>query len=625
LSTKRKLIRRSELKKPKSLSPTTYNNYIKQFVDRYNYGYINDEGKQQFRFTTEHINKVWAEGLWTSSIDLNRDEHIKSHLAGEETYFYTSNPYSEVGLLVIDLDATLTSSYEDIECAAKYIIDKYHPGAYYDPSTNDEGIHLYFYFDVIDFFRCYYNYAVPIRLPKMHLVSDYLNSRTFSGRPGKAYVALLKELIEVADIDCQVCGIKGTFSSYEGQQYKKGYAINNRGNLCKLPRPRDKHEFMKLVNAPILTFGDIVENSRAIEKEIKRLRWELDGVGEQIVITEPSAPSPPDPSNTDNAADSGSRANRKQARKKSRKSNGATAAQGVYEQCYDPSAFTRTWKSVQSLARDLRRMPSYDEWNEFYKRHDLDTPPETSARRTRFDACVKFLAPDFDPTKGHASNYEVGEFLDDIKNRLNEEELRQFWKKNCRITYEDLDIAMGFHWYCIGKQKCSDDHAFEISVKGMRTWFQNLKKRGQSKRSCDKTKAPILRKALLEIGYITVIDPRYVKGKKSLRWGIGENFPKYHQEYVASDMGVLEATLNEAKADIKYCERRIKEITQQIEELIKEFEQAKGSPEGDVIEVQIKRLRNKELATLEGALEYNQNLLKNPNWMPSTTTKPQGT
>jgi hypothetical protein len=58
--------------------------------------------------------------------------------------------------------------------------------------------------------------------------------------------------------------------------------------------------------------------------------------------------------------------------------------------------------------------------------------------------------------------------------------------------------------------------------------------------------------------------------------------------------------------------------------LIKEFKQIKGSPEGDVIEVQIKRLRNRELATLEGALEYNQNMLNNPNWMPSTKTKTTG-
>jgi hypothetical protein len=629
LSTKRKYIRRKDLRFPKPGKTgdfcNQYNVFIKQFVDRYNYGHINGEGSQSFKFGRDDINEVWAGKGWLSHIDLQREEHIKPHLQREKVYFYTSNPYCKVGMFVIDLDATDTSKYCDIEQAAEYIIENYHPGAYYDQSTHGEGIHLYVFLDVSDFVPSRFSFASPLRLHNMHLVSDYLRGATFQGRPGKSYAALLKELIEVVDLDCEVCDIKGTFSSYSSKQYKEGYGLANRGNLCKLPWPLTEREFMELVNAPILSFDDIVNNTKRIEEEIKRLRWELDGWEESSVATEQSASAPSTHPEADETTDSDPQPGLEEPiRQEPRKHNGN--AQDVYERCYDSDAFIRTRRSVQCLARELGRVPAYDEWCEFYVRHGLNASQESPRRKSRFEDCVKYVAQTFDPTTGNAV-YEVGEFLADIKERITEQELYVLGDENCRITHEDVDTAVGLHWTCISQQGCDDCELFEVKNSRMIGWFRNLKAQGLSKGSCWPNKVGVLRKALLKIGYITEIDPRWkkgVKGKgngKGKRYGIGQNFPRY-QEYVQSGKADLEARLtsavesqlNDAKGIVASLSKEMVEIRQQIEKLTEKLEQVKAQEAS--IQDEISFLRHRQLPITEGALEHHQNLLRNPDWNP---------
>ena len=115
------------------------------------------------------------------------------------------------------------------------------------------------------------------------------------------------------------------------------------------------------------------------------------------------------------------------------------------------------------------------------------------------------------------------------------------WATACRITYEDLDIAMGLHWTCICQQSCDDSKLFTVLNSRMIEWFQNLKSQELSKRSCNSKKVRVLRTALRSIGYITEIDPRWHRAKGK-RWGVGENFPRY-QEYVKSGKAASEAKL----------------------------------------------------------------------------------
>ena len=606
MSNKQRFYLQEDLNLPKSFSPYTYNIFIKQFVDRYNYGYL-----KNFVFSTERINKVWAGELWPSHIELKRDSHIVTHLEREEVYFYTSNPYSEVGMLVIDLDATSTSSYADIEKAAQYIIDRYHPGAYYDQSTNGEGIHLYFFLNVTGYFQWRYGFfmPLPLRLPEMHTIRDYLNSPTYPDRPGKSYKALLKELIEVVDIYCKICGIKGTFPSYQGQQYEPGYAITHRGTLCKLPWPRSESEFMELVHSPILSFDDILSNSEAIEREIKRLRWEYDGIGEEppIIITEPLIPTPtPKPVEpSESLPDEPDQPVTPTPNVQSKTS------QTVYQQCNDTNAFTKTRKSIMYLARELGRIPEYDQWNEFYEYHGLATPPETPERRKRFENCVKYIAQTFDPTRGQRSDYEIGEFMDDLKQRITPQELKDISPKGRRIRYEDLDMVMGYHWICISGQHINSPYLFSVRKESLLKWFEKQHSQGLCRFGLHPNKLSPIRDLLQHIEYLTLIDPDYGKNRKCMRWGVGRECPRY-QQYLESGKAFIESRLREIIEDTRQLTEQIERIMLTIECMQKDLDAAADPRSEESIQADINQLKNRVLVSLEDTLSHNKTLIKYP-------------
>ena len=80
---KREFIHRQDLYVPKSFSPQTYNRFIRQFVDIYNYGWVDENGRKRFRLNTAKINERWAsmdrDGLYSMQLQQNR--HIIPHLA----------------------------------------------------------------------------------------------------------------------------------------------------------------------------------------------------------------------------------------------------------------------------------------------------------------------------------------------------------------------------------------------------------------------------------------------------------------------------------------------------------------------------------------------------------------
>ena len=154
------------------------------------------------------------------------------------------------------------------------------------------------------------------------------------------------------------------------------------------------------------------------------------------------------------------------------------------------------------------------------------------------------------------TGYELGEFLTDLKERVSTQELQSMGAAACRITYEDLDIAMGLHWKSIGAQNYDDKKLFTVPGSRMIEWFQNLKAQGLSKRSCNSQKVRVLRRALCSIGYITEVDPRWSPARAK-RWGIGANCPRY-QQYVKSGKATLETKL---RAEVKL---QLKEVSMKL-------------------------------------------------------------
>ncbi len=500
--TKRKLIRRSNLYIPKSYSAHTYNRFIKQFIDEFNWGLLTKDKIKRLAFTTSYINKCWAmqHPYYSDWIKLKLHRHIIPHLMGAETYFYTSNPFSNVAMFTIDLDANESSTKEDMVKAAEYITKNFHENAYYETSTSGEGIHIYIFVDISRFDLSYEDRDV---------INDYLN-KDDKGRGIVSYSSLLSKIVKLEGFNCKVDKIKGTFSSYVFDQKVGALQIKKRGNLCKLPRPKDEDGFFKLVHTPIQHLTDIEENSDII-KNLLIDKFNL-RLGDEFFplssdrLTPPYIPS----SITSNVL---------------YMNNQETGENAGLDEMESRNAVKRTISSIQRLARYLKRLPSYEEWHAFYVAHDLNTGSETPARRERFDNCLEFVGKTFDPEKCGLP-YKAGEYLDDIKKLISVEELQELCAKSkTKITHADLDVAMGYHWLCtISNTK----KGLELTVPtvGMIGLFRSLKKKGLHNRSCDRTKLVLLRKALQKIDYIICIDDSWATGV-SKKWSIGENCPKY--------------------------------------------------------------------------------------------------
>ena len=60
--------------------------------------------------------------------------HLERHLSREATYFYVSKRSADVHLLMIDIDAH--DGEEDAWQAARWIVESFFPGVYWEPSTD---------------------------------------------------------------------------------------------------------------------------------------------------------------------------------------------------------------------------------------------------------------------------------------------------------------------------------------------------------------------------------------------------------------------------------------------------------------------------------------------------------
>jgi hypothetical protein len=520
-----KLIRRQNLYEPKSFTPHTYSRFIKQFVDVYNYGHLikNADGEQikSFRFSGEDINDYWHKWGWrASATHLKLHEHIEPHLEGSETYFYTCNPYSYIAMFTIDLDAPKDkpSKPEDMEKAAQYITDNFHPGAYYETSTLGKGIHIYIFVDVSDYGKVLTT-DYPLTRFNMHLVNHFINNLEHPDRKGWPYHKLLDRLIGLKGWSCKVDRIKGTYSSHQGHMDHRNYRFEEgcRGTLCKLPRPQTRDDFMKLVHTPIQSLTGFCNNSKTIEKLL------VDDYGVELYadtkVKEPFKKTSSPPPSTSS---------------KSTSAPPVSLEPTEAERFHDNDARVRTVATIQHLARKQGYIPDYDEWHKFYVGYKCNGGPENPKRRKRFKDCAEYVRQTFNPMTGGSLCYQVGEFIEDIKQRITVEQLQVIRNGDKeKISHAHMDVGMGYIWKCL-RNEWDEGLEFTIPTKGMPGWFQKLKE--QTGFGCNCNQQRQVFDALEKIGYIRCFDPYSRKGK-SCRWEIYPNCPRY-QDYC--DMGLVE-------------------------------------------------------------------------------------
>ncbi|MCH9021148.1 MAG: hypothetical protein IID32_00090 [Planctomycetes bacterium] len=380
--------------------------------------------------------------------------------------FYTNKRIAHIGMFIIDLDKVKGYSFSDIKEVADYITDNFHQNSYYEPSTSGKGISIYIFVDFT-----YWN-----RLQANKSIAFYVR-----------YLGLF-----IADkFFPTVDKAAGTYS---------GHKLSNRGTLGKLPMPKTKEDFLRLVNGPVLSIEDINKNGRKIES-----LWRDLSSSTSNTIPSPSPYIFGAPNGSDNKND----------------------------------VMKRTVASVGDLYRTAQKVPTYQEWENYYFSQNLNATPHRGNREERFDNAADYIRKHYNPNKDRGE-YRVGDFIEDIKRRITEDEIAAICEKTGysntqkkrRITYEDLDVCMGYHWLCALCNKNDGEHEWVLTSpsRGVVKWFQDLKAKGHYHRSCSAHKRRPMRMTLQRIGYITLLDDHY-DFNLSQKWGIGENFPKY-EEYI---------------------------------------------------------------------------------------------
>jgi len=548
------MTQQTKLYTPKKFTTRTYNLWISQFIDRFNYGLLINNNVKKYKYTSQFINQCFKSKnpRLISSLKLSEKE-MKDHLNNTATYFYTTKRDSLVVLYKIDLDPTDSSEYRDLLEATLYIIKYFHPNAYYEISTTGRGIHIYFLLDISGY--TYLHSHSPIKRRDInHLITHSFYSNS--------YFSLLSRLINF-NFDCKCCGIYGGYT---------GKGEDRRGDLAKLPRPQSEDDFFRLVNTPMQTLCDIRENMEVIKDWLEELK---EGKADSFSSHSSSPHSKKDESLEISPGDPGSSnsspgislvsiipSNILSTHSDVETTQNSDQSDDKYlntkELMYSDNPFNRVLYSCLYMSHGLlKRIPEFDEWHSFYINNNLHTggitKEEIKKRETRYNCAVKVISRDFDPDKCKA-DYLVGDYVDDIKKRISLcriKELSQAAGYPRTITYEDVDVGMGYHWTSvIHNQRPGKE--LTVPVDGMIEWFKGLKEKQLIKRSCNYSKIRAIRSILIEIGYITLLNENYEwdrtgrKKGKAMQWGIGENFPRYSDYKLLVKQEVVDKVIREA-------------------------------------------------------------------------------
>lgn len=478
-------------KKKKQVSCRAFSKFVGQFIDRYNWGWINDDGDPSFRYTAGYISSVsyksWIKlRTYFRSSQQNRTTCLKAHLKardnGYDFVFYTNRIGSDIVMLCGDIDCKENGTYLDCLEAMLYIRERFHNNCYFEPSTSSAGIHFYIF---IDFSTCNFNSFQ--RKQCNYLINQY----------GEALSMLINN-----EYNCIFDGFKGT--------YRTGWNMENRGTLGKLPCPVNQEDFNTLCNSQILTASDM------------KKRWNL--LQELLSDTQFSIPI------TIMSRDFESHINNEGSK--------------------STDAFTRSRHICQQYCRYYKRnhnkLPSFDEFREYYRQHPSATQEETTRAYHRLKKVYKYVISNFDDELCKSKPiYTTGDFIDCLKQEITSEQLEQMTKASSyryKLSYEDIDAGLGYFYINLMSNKEKKEFSSKeltVPINDMSKWFAALKEKGLVKRGCDRSKVQAIKTILENIGYIECVDRFYSTDMKtSRRWSFTPKFPKYDKfaAYVGKDV-----------------------------------------------------------------------------------------
>ena len=467
----------------KKLNLRNYYKFIKQYIDLYNWGWINDDKEKSFRYTTDYSKSA----LYKSYLKLKqyfrnpskyRNTCVKDHLNARNNeshfLFYTNRKNTDIALLCGDIDAIEGHGYSDCLQALHWIKNTLHNDIYFEPSTRGNGIHFYILVDFSTFNLC------------DNLMRDYCNRIIFS------YSSILSKYIN-NEYYCKFCGFKGT--------YFQRFEERERGTLGKLPLPLNDTDFNTLINTPVVGYTELNNN-------VNRVNELMQGLQHNIPITIM-------------CRDFLSLCNKEGSK--------------------SLNAFERSRHICQQYFRDYYRnnnkLPSLDDYRRHYRNNPNSTGEETKRAYKRLKIEYEYVYKGFDNSLYPSAIYKVGDFLENIKNEITEEEIKQIIKNKTKyrykITYSDIDVGLGYHYINLMTNKENkefSDKELTVPKNDVCKWFKGLKEKGIITRSCCNGKADAIRKILIEIGYLECLNYHYdTEQHVSRRWAFTPKFPKYSE------------------------------------------------------------------------------------------------
>jgi len=388
------MVQQTKLYHPKSFTNYTYNRFVNQFIDKYNFG-IN----KHFRYKRNYINYCFSRRK-KQNVKLKLED-IRHMLETKGVHlFYTSKRTADVGMFCLDLDCPENKTYDDVYSIALYIIYLFASALslpsdsfYFEPSTRGKGGHIYLF---IDFSFIKRNRANSILSCFASHISNFIENQ-FPFNP--------------------VDGFKGTYSS--DRMY------TNRGTLAKMPKPASEEAFLKLCTSPVLTLGQIDMIGKSIAS-----KWRESCLTEQHLD---SVPASNDLYIYNPIISISQHFDYTPGSKVKNKGN----------------AFDRSREFYQDYFREYYKKynvkPGKETCRNAYRDSSLSTGAEDAGDVERLDATYDFVDQDFKPELLKTSKYVVGEYLENIRKVITEEQARLIARSRSsydrKIHYEDIDMA----------------------------------------------------------------------------------------------------------------------------------------------------------------------------------------
>jgi len=527
------------IEKTGEISIRNYNRFIKNFMDPYDFG----NNKQHFYYNNRkykyaNTEKVNAALTSDDKHQWNRykltERELEFHLTATDKtdlLYYTNSPLSHTPLFCFDIDGYYYTTRRDLLKTVE-LLSSLFPNSYWEYSSSGSGIHFYILLDLSDF----------------TINTDFYNSVLNS------LSELLRGYIN-SFYDVKFDGIKADYCSYAFNNKNRPY-ISKCGTLCKLPKPVSVDDYSKLYNLGFTSIDTINKAAKYITSILNPLiliyfenscyylsfvvpnydhllEWinkHDNKKGNSHTQLTFSTSSSYYPSYIYTVTGMGATVPKNNKNKDNKGINNTIETNANKRSLVYGCQYFRDYYKINKI------IPSPEEFRSSY-RQNAGTGTEDDGDRNRLNDCYELIKGTFITDKVKSPGVNVGDFIDDIKKLITQEEIteyiiKKYPTKRNRVSIEDLDV--GFCYYFKNLLQDKDDRSkkgrsFSISYKGMIQWFKSLKNRKEYNKSCNNHQALMIRDILLHIGILECVDSSYVpvkliKGDKGDKVGISQKF-----------------------------------------------------------------------------------------------------